>query len=205
MYSPAFTLRGYAKMILHAYKYPHRPVVGFLIGENRVMELSENSEVICTDAIPVLHESASLSVALEAALICIDDCTKDDRTLAGLYFCNQSLSDNSLDPYAVRVAEKIVSNYPNTFLVQIGNSLLGTGLLEPAIEVYALDNKLWKIKRFTILNEETVLPVVSSAVQTKLYLEIMDFENHLDNPVNDHWNTALNEKLERSSYRNACS
>lgn len=25
----------------------------------------------------------------------------------------------SLDPYAVRVAEKIVSNYPNTFLVQV--------------------------------------------------------------------------------------
>ncbi|KAL3998061.1 hypothetical protein ACH3XW_13495 [Acanthocheilonema viteae] len=200
MHSPTFTLHGYAKMILHAYKYPHRPVVGFLIGKAR-----NNSELICTDAIPVLHESASLSMVVETALICTDDYTKDGRTLVGLYFCNQSLSDNSLDPYAVRVAEKIVSNYSNTFLVQIDNSLLGTGSLEPAIRIYTLDNKTWKIKRFTILNEETVLPIVSSAIQTKLYLEIMDFENHLDNPINDHWNTALNEKLERLSWRNACS
>lgn len=36
MHPPAFTLRGYAKMILHAYKYPHRSIVGFLIGETRV-------------------------------------------------------------------------------------------------------------------------------------------------------------------------
>uniref|UniRef100_A0A915Q0R5 Dendritic cell-specific transmembrane protein-like domain-containing protein n=1 Tax=Setaria digitata TaxID=48799 RepID=A0A915Q0R5_9BILA len=237
MHSPAFTLRGYAKMILHAYKYPHRAVVGFLVGEKQkscnssiaagaacesllfnddelvnhsVNEISyceiyqNGNELICTDAIPVLHESASLSMALEAALICTDDSIKDGRVLAGLYFCNESLSDNSLDQYAVRVAEKIVSNYPNTFLVQIDNSLLGTGSLKPAIRVYNLDSKLWKTKRFTILNEEKVLPVVSNAVQTKLYLEIMDFENHLDNPINDHWNTALNEKLEQSLYKNAC-
>ncbi|CAG9536993.1 unnamed protein product [Cercopithifilaria johnstoni] len=200
MLSPAFTLCGYAKMILHAYKYPHQPVIGLLIGETR-----NSNELICNDAIPVLHESASLSMVVETALICTDDCTKDGRTLVGVYFCNQSLSDNSLDPYAMRVAEKIVSNYPNAFLVQIENSLLGTGSLEPAIRVYTLDSKMWKIKRFTIMNEETVLPIVSSAIQTKLYLEIMDFENHLDNPVNDHWNTALNEKLERTSWQNACS
>ncbi|EJD74839.1 hypothetical protein, variant [Loa loa] len=144
-------------------------------------------------------------MALEAALICTDNCTKGGHALIGLYFCNQFLADNSLDPHAMRVAEKIVSNYPNTFLVQIDNSLLSAGLLEPAIRVYTLDSKLWKSKRFTILNEETVLPIVSSAVQMKLYLEIMDFENHLDNPVNDHWNTALNEKLEQLSWRNACS
>ncbi|KAM3721559.1 ER membrane protein [Dirofilaria immitis] len=200
MHSPAFTLRGYAKMILHAYKYPHRAVVGFLIGESR-----NNGELIFNDAIPVLHESASLNLALEAALICIDNCIRNGRILAGLYFCNQSIADDNLDPYAVRVAEKIISNYSNTFLVQIDNSLLGMGFLEPAIRVYTLDNKLWKTKRFTILNEEVVLPVVSSAVQTKLYLEIMDFENHLDNPINDHWNTTVNEKLEQSSWLNACS
>uniref|UniRef100_A0A2K6W3U5 MPN domain-containing protein n=1 Tax=Onchocerca volvulus TaxID=6282 RepID=A0A2K6W3U5_ONCVO len=200
MHSPAFTLRSYAKMILHAYKYPHRAVVGFLIGET-----GSNSELVYIDAIPVLHESASLSMTLETALICIDDYIKDGHVLAGLYFCNQSFSDNSLDLYAVRVAEKIMSNYPNTFLVQIDNSMLYTGSLKPAIRVYNLDNKLWKMKRFTILNEETVLSIVSNAVQTELYLEIMDFENHLDNPVNDHWNTALNEKLERSSCQNACS
>ncbi|VDK64716.1 unnamed protein product [Onchocerca ochengi] len=200
MHSPAFTLRSYAKMILHAYKYPHRAVVGFLIGET-----GSNSELVYIDAIPVLHESASLSMTLETALICIDDYIKDGHVLAGLYFCNRSFSDNSLDLYAVRVAEKIMSNYPNTFLVQIDNSMLYTGSLKPAIRVYNLDNKLWKMKRFTILNEETVLSIVSNAVQTELYLEIMDFENHLDNPVNDHWNTALNEKLERSSCQNACS
>ncbi|VDO26834.1 unnamed protein product [Onchocerca flexuosa] len=200
MHSPTFTLRSYAKMILHAYKYPHRAVVGFLIGET-----GSNSELIYIDAIPVLHESASLSMTLETALICADDYIKDGHVLAGLYFCNQSFSDNSLDPYAVRVAEKILSNYPNAFLVQIDNSMLCTGSLKPAIRVYNLDNKLWKMKRFTILNEEAVLSIVSNAIQTELYLEIMDFENHLDNPINDHWNTALNEKLELSSCQNACS
>ncbi|MCP9261159.1 hypothetical protein DINM_004242 [Dirofilaria immitis] len=214
MHSPAFTLRGYAKMILHAYKYPHRAVVGFLIGESR-----NNGELIFNDAIPVLHESASLNLALEAALICIDNCIRNGRILAGLYFCNQSIADDNLDPYAVRVAEKlfrIIRTHSSSkhlkatsatvkHVLQIDNSLLGMGFLEPAIRVYTLDNKLWKTKRFTILNEEVVLPVVSSAVQTKLYLEIMDFENHLDNPINDHWNTTVNEKLEQSSWLNACS
>lgn len=59
--------------------------------------------------------------------------------------------------------------------------------------------------RFTILNLENVLPTVSSAVQMKLYLEIMDFENHLDNPVNDHWNTALNGEIEQLSWRFDCN
>ncbi|VDN07096.1 unnamed protein product [Thelazia callipaeda] len=192
---PKFTLLSYAKMILHAYKYPHRAVVGLLIGKSK-----NSNEIICTDSLPVLHESASLSMALEAALIFTDNyCSKHDSTIAGLYFCNESISDSNLDQFAVRIAEKIVSNYPNAFLVQIDNSLLGIESLEPAIRVYVLDNKSWKTKKFTVLNEESVLSTVSNAVQTKLYLEIMDFENHLDNPSNDYWNTALNKKIERLS------
>ncbi|VDM43736.1 unnamed protein product [Toxocara canis] len=183
----------YAKVILHALKYPHCAVVGLLIGE-----AEEEGGVVCVNAVPCLHESAALTMALEVALTSVDTyCSANALNIVGVYFCNESLSDNSLDPFAVRVAEKVATNFANAILVQIDNSLLSIDSSEPAIRVYANDNKAWKQKKFRLDRNLETLSATSIAIQRKLYREIIDFENHLDNPANDFWNLALNEKIEQ--------
>ncbi|VDK25884.1 unnamed protein product [Anisakis simplex] len=70
---------------------------------------------------------------------------------------------------------------------------------EPAICVYANDNKAWKPKKYYthFIKFSFTLTATSIAIQTKLYREIIDFENHLDNPANDYWNLAISDKIEQ--------
>ncbi|VDN43141.1 unnamed protein product, partial [Gongylonema pulchrum] len=103
MRDPEFWLQCYGMMVLHAYKYPHRPVVGILVGR-----LTRTNLFIIEHAVPVLHESATLGMVMELALVSVETyCNMGKNSVVGVYFCNETLSDNSLDHNAVRVAEKI--------------------------------------------------------------------------------------------------
>lgn len=47
------------------------------------------------------------------------------------------------------------------------------------------------------MNLEDTLNVTSAAIQERLYRELYDFENHLDDPnIADFFNTELSQKLE---------
>ncbi|MFH4981656.1 hypothetical protein AB6A40_008365 [Gnathostoma spinigerum] len=184
---------AYAKMILHALKYPHCAVFGLLIGKKM-----EDDGVLCVDAIPVLHELAALTPAVEIALASVDNhCSKSSVQIVGVYFCNERLADNGLDSFAVRVAEKVLSNFAGAVLVQIENTLLSIDSSLPSTRIYTCDNKAWKSRTFDIENEEGTLAGVSKAIQAKLFREIADFENHLENTRNDCWNSIINNKLKR--------
>lgn len=51
--------------------------------------------------------------------------------------------------------------------------------------------------RCKLENNEDTITVTSIAIQNKLYRELADFENHLDQPqIADFYNTDLNLKLE---------
>ncbi|VDN58301.1 unnamed protein product [Dracunculus medinensis] len=184
-----FNCISYAKMIFHALKYPHCAVFGLLVGSSE--------RVICIDAVPVLHEPASLNVVPEIALALVDSqCAYNSWNIVGVYFCNELLDDKNLDPSAVRIADKIALIFPQALIVQIVNTALRADSSEASIIVYNSQNKVWRPKKFQLENEEAVSSLVLSAIQNKLFREITDFENHLDNPSNDHWNCALNEKIE---------
>lgn len=57
--------------------------------------LFQAGELRISDAVPVLHESASSSMTMEMALISVDTyCTKNKTSIIGVYFCNEILTDS---------------------------------------------------------------------------------------------------------------
>lgn len=56
--------RSYAKILLHASKYPHKAVNGVLLGGETV----EDGEVYVLDAVPLFHICLGLAPMLEVAL-----------------------------------------------------------------------------------------------------------------------------------------
>ena len=56
---------AYAKIILHAFKYPHTAINGVLLAN----ESSSNQSVKYVDAIPLFHHNLGLAPMLEVALM----------------------------------------------------------------------------------------------------------------------------------------
>ena len=56
--------KAYAKMLLHAAKYPHKSVNGVLLGE----DVLHDGELFVLDAIPLFHHCLGLAPMLEVAL-----------------------------------------------------------------------------------------------------------------------------------------
>lgn len=54
---------------------------------------------------------------------------------------------------------------------------------------------LQTFNRISLDNDETARMVLSASIQRKLYRELVDFDNHLDQPSLDYWNSKLTEKL----------
>lgn len=64
--------------------------------------------------------------------------------------------------------------------------------------VLKLNNFIQKVLfffRFSLENEEQASSALSTSIQTKIYREIVDFENHLDNVALDFWNSFVNDKI----------
>lgn len=64
-----FETAAYAKIILHAAKYPHCAVNGVLLADaNRIRDGAKNQDLSIVDSIPLFHHSHYLSPMAEIAL-----------------------------------------------------------------------------------------------------------------------------------------
>lgn len=65
-----FEAAAYAKIILHAAKYPHCAVNGVLLADSREIhdQGSKNQDLFIVDTIPLFHHSHYLSPMAEVAL-----------------------------------------------------------------------------------------------------------------------------------------
>jgi len=61
-------IQAYAKLLLHAAKFPHCAVNGILLAEDN-KQAKEKKQVKFVDCIPLFHISLSLAPMLEAALL----------------------------------------------------------------------------------------------------------------------------------------
>ena len=68
MISYTVSERAYVKILLHAAKYPHKPVNGVLVGKD-----AGSGAVQIVDSIPLLHHWTGLSPSMEIGLdlVCI--------------------------------------------------------------------------------------------------------------------------------------
>ncbi|CAJ0574280.1 unnamed protein product, partial [Mesorhabditis spiculigera] len=178
---------AYATMILHCVKYPSKGVSGLLLGKKTAGKLEISSVV------PLVHESAPLSPSLEVALTLVS--AKEEVSILGVYYSNQSCRDKGLNTHAVRLAEKIaaVTDKP-AYVAQVVNWHLSADCSSPCVSMYTLDGSSWKDMKVDV--EPSALSLVSNALQRKVYRELVDFENHLDNPELDFYNARLTQMLE---------
>uniref|UniRef100_A0A7E4ZQF4 MPN domain-containing protein n=1 Tax=Panagrellus redivivus TaxID=6233 RepID=A0A7E4ZQF4_PANRE len=181
---------AYSKIVLHAVKYPHSAVRGFLLGKRHGQE-----PPIIVDVIPALHGSL-LSAPLEALLITLDTYVSDHKLqIVGIYFANESNDDKSFDESFAKVAEKLHTIYPQPVALQVDASKLSLNSNSQCLKAFSYENKAWKSISSFLTNEDVGLAAVSAAIESKLYRELTDFEGHLDDPNADVFNTDLTTKI----------
>ncbi|KAK6059196.1 hypothetical protein COOONC_03180 [Cooperia oncophora] len=142
-------------------------------------------------AVPISHESSPLAPAVEVALAIVH---ASYPNIIGVYYSNHNYKDTSLNPYAVRLCDAVTSVCgTQAILVQVINWNLSPDCESNSLAAYVKDGENWKDTRLDTSSES--LTILSRAIHSKLYRTLYDFENHLDRPECDFYNTGLSQKL----------
>lgn len=186
---------AYAKVLLHACKYPHKAVNGVLLAE----ESSKNNDVIrVVDAIPLFHQCLGLAAMLEIALTQIDTyCKSHKLQIVGYYQANEHIDDKSPDLIAYKIAEKINESNSNSFLMMIDNQKMDAECKETALDLHVLVESKWKVGNdWELIGGDASLAIVSELITGKTYQSLVDFDNHLDDITLDWLNITINKMVE---------
>ncbi|KFD54940.1 hypothetical protein M514_04122 [Trichuris suis] len=188
-----------AKVILHAAKYPHCCVNGFLIGHR----VDKGRRVRIVDAVPLLHRWQVLTPMTELALIQVSTaCSFDTNSklqIVGYYQANEQLEDETPGTVAEELGEKIMSQFSDAVLIVLRNSALVSISDLDCLKVYSFVDSRWQPKNSNLIfldNSRVSEAAIRSCLKEKLYRSLTDFDDHLENVSLDFWNTKLNEQLE---------
>ncbi|XP_017054296.1 ER membrane protein complex subunit 8/9 homolog [Drosophila ficusphila] len=188
--------RAYTKLIFHAAKYPHQAVNGLLLAE----KTSKGSQVEIVDAIPLFHQCLHVTPMAEVALMQIDAyAEREGLVIGGYYAAPENFYDNQIDKTpAAKIAEKIQENYKNACFAVVDNKLVTLQHDRAAIQVYSCagdSGSRWSKAKFTLSQATQTLEGVSLLLKRGAMRDLVDFDNHLDNPENDWTNDFLNQSL----------
>lgn len=188
------TVQAYTKMVLHAAKYPHRAVCGLLLGDKRAPDLERVSLV---DAVPLFHVALPLAPMLEVALTQLDIwCKEHDLVIAGYYQVNENQHDTMANPVAFRTAERVAINNGTGLLVMLENEGLGSRHSRLPLKVYKYNEGKWSLKDNSfVVTEADCMPVSEALIRSGAYLELSDFDNHLDDLRRDWANDHVNRMI----------
>ncbi|EDW02085.1 ER membrane protein complex subunit 8/9 homolog [Drosophila grimshawi] len=190
-----FSETAYAKIVFHAAKYPHQAVNGLLLAEKK----QKGSVVQITDAIPLFHQCLHVTPMAEIALNQIDTYADGEGlVIAGYYAAPENFYDNQIDKApAAKIADKIVENYKNACFAIVENKLMSLEHNRAALHVYgyASDSTRWSKAKYSIVQTAQTLEGVSLLLKRGAMRDVIDFDNHLDNPENDWTNQFLNQSL----------
>jgi len=212
LHDVVFEPRAYTKMILHAAKYPHCATNGLLLAQ---AQKDSRKCLTLTDCIPLFHQSEGLTPMLEVALGQIEArCERAGLVVAGYYHANRSLKDNSVDVFSQKIADKVAENTLSSshkkgtgggsaVLVTIDNKRLSLVLESPAVLVQMVSGSdssegacKWRsLAARSIGVDEETLDLTSTMVQRKIYKDLVDFDNHLDDVTQDYLNVEINIEI----------
>jgi len=215
-----FSLESFSKVVLHVTKYPHYPVNGLLIRKKKKGGggASNNDEgevgssdgggttvskkLVVQDAIPLLHLSKYTTAMMEIALAQSEQyCRRAGCEIVGYYQANESLKDSSPDFVAARISQRLAEINPNIMVVMVNNERLNSNLECAPFTLYQwLDGKLKPKEAKIILqpDEDGALSTVSALIQAKVYKNLVDFDNHMEDISLNYWvNPVVNEMVER--------
>jgi len=215
-----FEPRAYAKMILHAAKYPHCAVNGLLLAQ---AQKDSRKSLVLTDCIPLFHQSEGLTPMVEVALGQVEArCERAGLLVAGFYHANRAIRDNAVDVFSQKIADKVAENAvhapgqgaqqrrtsgSSAVLVTIDNKRLSLVLESPALLVQMVgggsgesgerdSHVKWRhLAAKSIQVDEDTLALTSIMVQRKIYKDLVDFDNHLDDLTQDYLNVEINMEI----------
>ncbi|CAH2090780.1 unnamed protein product [Euphydryas editha] len=190
---------AYAKLILHAAKYPHCAVNGVLLADGtKIRSGAKNQDLDIVDTVPLFHHSHYLSPMAEIALTQIETMAQaDNRVIAGYYAGCENFRDNTVEKCpGQKIAEKIVEHFPSAVFIVIDNKRLVQHLETPAIKLHKFAEGKWKPKDANKVLFQTpyVLETVSHLLQRGVQKDLIDFDNYLDDLSQDWTNLGI-EKL----------
>ncbi|XP_067053425.1 ER membrane protein complex subunit 8-like [Acropora muricata] len=187
--------RSYAKILLHASKYPHKAVNGVLLGGETV----EDGEVYVLDAVPLFHICLGLAPMLEVALARVDIyCKQSGLQIVGYYQANEHIYDNSPNAICYKIGEKICDQFNNAFILVVDNTKLSIPCEEIACKCYVLQDNKWKQsdKDLSLDGGEETLSLTTDLLDGKAYQSLVDFDNHLDDITQDWLNKDINKLVD---------
>ncbi|KAI8425964.1 hypothetical protein MSG28_004952 [Choristoneura fumiferana] len=113
---------AYAKIILHAAKYPHCAVNGVLLADaTKIRDGAKNQDLDIVDTVPLFHHSHYLSPMAEIALTQIESVAQaNNRIIAGYYAACENFRDNTVEKCpGQKIAEKIAEHFPSAVFVVV--------------------------------------------------------------------------------------
>ncbi|XP_034105314.1 ER membrane protein complex subunit 8/9 homolog [Drosophila nasuta] len=188
-----FSETAYTKIIFHAAKYPHQAVNGLLLAEKK----PKGSVVQIIDAIPLFHQCLQVTPMAEIALMQIDSYADNEGlVIAGYYAAPENFYDNQIEKApAAKIADKIQENFKNACFAIVDNKLVTLEHNRSALQVYSYSNDRWSKAKHWLTQSSQTLEGVSLLLKRGAMRDVIDFDNHLDNPENDWTNQFLNQSL----------
>ena len=173
--------RAYCKMMMHAAKHPSSNINGLLLTKK-----TGERDVKYVDCIPLFHINTGLAPMMEVALAQVEnDVNRSGLRIAGIYHAHDNLRDNHVDTFSQKIADKIAENIPGTLLVTIDSKKLSLNMDNPALILHQHDVSSGKWKKrdpasLRLEHEEVSLQCAAALIHKKIYRDIVDFDNHLD-------------------------
>jgi len=190
---------AYCKMVLHLAKYPHLSCNGLLLVKKSTQS---PQKVNFVDAIPLFHTSISLAPAIETALWQIDAyCIENSLEIAGYYHANENSMDTKPSMNCFKIAEKLNENLKGTLVLMVNNQKLNPMKKEVPYEIYsfATDQRLKEANIAENTIEDGAFEACLKLLNARSFNHVQDFDNHLDNLLNNWRNESLNKMLQKGA------
>ncbi|XP_058795190.1 ER membrane protein complex subunit 8/9 homolog [Phymastichus coffea] len=193
----SFSARAYAKIVLHAAKYPHCAINGLLLGKLRSNELQ------IVDAVPLFHVCLHVSPMSELALTMVEQVAiNKGLVIVGYYLANENINDISSDKPAHRaISEKIAENFNHAVLTVVSNKDMTIGMNTNPLRISQYSDGKWKYRDKSSINFEAgadLLEAMYHLMRNEEYRNLVDFDNHLDNISLDWQNYNLNHIIDKA-------
>ncbi|XP_059058075.1 ER membrane protein complex subunit 8/9 homolog [Achroia grisella] len=190
---------AYAKIILHAAKYPYAAVNGVLLADGtKIRDGAKNQDLDIVDTIPLFHHSHNLSPMAEIALTQIETIAQsDNRIIAGYYAACENFRDNTVDKCpGQKIAEKIAEHFPSAVFIVVNNKKTVQHADSPAINLYKYNEGKWKLRDVNkvLFHTPYAFVTVSHLLERGVQKDLVDFDNYLDDLSQDWTNLGI-EKL----------
>ncbi|KAJ3103431.1 tRNA ligase [Phlyctochytrium planicorne] len=183
---------AYLKFLLHAAKYSTSAVSGLLMGT----KTGDKLDVV--DVIPQFHTASPSSPIAEISIQQAEIYAQQSgKRIVGVYFANEIVSDQTINPFVAKIASKIEDQLGGgSALLMLDNARLKVA--DIPIKTYAYISGSWKPLPTNVLTSEdkNLKTLTTELTEKRSYVDLYDFENHLDDIELD-WlqNSKLNKFL----------